>query len=145
MNKERITRYKEKEEHFNKIFEKLKKWTSDINVNEFLTKTNLEKQFAIYHAYQIIIEIITDLAAMVVKDLKILPKDDYVNINILAENDIISVRLATKIKDANGLRNRIVHNYNGLANDIAYKSILTTINDVEKYIEAIKNWIKKNF
>ena len=49
MNKKRITRYKEKEEHFNKIFEKLKKWTSDINVNEFLTKTNLEKQFAIYH------------------------------------------------------------------------------------------------
>jgi len=144
MNKERITRYKEKEEHFNKIFEKLKKWTSDIGVNEFLSKTNLEKQFAIYHAYQIIIEIITDLAAMVVKDLKILPKDDYVNINILAENKVISETLATKIKDANGLRNRIVHNYNGLANEIAYKSILTTINDIEKYIEAIKNWIKKN-
>ena len=144
MNKERITRYKEKEEHFNKIFETLKKWTSDISVNEFLIKTNLEKQFAIYHAYQIIIEIITDLAAMAVKDLKILPKDDYVNINILAENNIISETLATKMKDANGLRNRIVHNYNGLDDEIAYKSILTTINDIEKYIEAIKNWIKRN-
>ena len=144
MNKERITRYKEKEEHFNKIFETLKKWTSDISVNEFLIKTNLEKQFAIYHAYQIIIEIITDLAAMAVKDLKILPKDDYVNINILAENNIISETLATKMKDANGLRNRIVHNYNGLADEIAYKSILSTINDIEKYIEAIKNWIKRN-
>ena len=144
MNKERITRYKEKEEHFNRIFEKLKKWILDISVNEFLTKTNLEKQFAIYHAYQIIIEIITDLAAMAVKDLKILPKDDYVNINILAENNIISETLATKMKDANGLRNRIVHNYNGLADEIAYKSILSTINDIEKYIEAIKNWIKRN-
>ena len=144
MNKERITRYKEKEEHFNRIFEKLKKWTSDVSVNEFLTKTSLEKQFAIYHAYQIIVEIITDLAAMAVKDLKIIPKDDYININILAENKIISKTLATKIKDANGLRNRIVHNYNGLDDEIAYKSILTTINDIEKYMEAIIIWIKKN-
>ncbi len=144
MNKERIKRYKEKKEHFNRIFEKLKKWTSDISVNEFLTTTSLERQFAIYHAYQIIVEIITDLAAMAVKDLKILPKDDYININVLAENNVISKTLATKIKDANGLRNRIVHNYNGLDDEIAYKSILNTINDLEKYMEAIISWIKKN-
>lgn len=144
MNEERIQRYKEKEEYFVKLIGKLKEWTKDLNEKDFINNLRLREQFSIYHAYQIILEIITDLTAMVVKDLKIIPKDDYINIDVLAENEIISKDLSYNLKQANGLRNRIVHNYNSLDEEIAFKSIQKYLEDLEKYKEAIDNWLQKS-
>ena len=144
MNEERIQRYKEKEEYFGKLIGKLKEWTKDLNEKDFINNLSLREQFSIYHAYQIILEIITDLTAMVVKDLKIIPKDDYINIDVLAEKEIISKDLSYNLKQANGLRNRIVHNYNSLDEEIAFKSIQKYLEDLEKYKEAIDNWLQKS-
>jgi len=144
MNEERVQRYKEKEEYFGKLIGKLKEWTKDLNEKDFINNLSLREQFSIYHAYQIILEIITDLTAMVVKDLKIIPKDDYINIDVLAENEIISKDLSYNLKQANGLRNRIVHNYNSLDEEIAFKSIQKYLKDLEKYKEAIDNWLQKS-
>ena len=144
MNEERIQRYKEKEEYFGKLIGKLKEWTKDLNEKDFINNLSLREQFSIYHAYQIILEIITDLTAMVIKDLKIIPKDDYINIDVLAEKEIISKDLSYNLKQANGLRNRIVHNYNSLDEEIAFKSIQKYLKDLEKYKEAIDNWLQKS-
>jgi len=123
MDEKRIKRYKEKEEYLTKILKKLDEWTSDLNEEDFINNQDLKEQFSIYHAYQVIMEIVTDLTAMVVKDIGIIPKDDYVNFDILAENKIIPKNIANYLKQANGLRNRIVHNYYGLDEKIALKSI----------------------
>lgn len=144
MDEERIQRYKEKEEYFVKLMGKLKEWTKDLNEKDFTNNLSLKEQFSIYHAYQIILEIITDLTAMVVKDLKIIPKDDYINIDVLAEKDVISKDLAYNMKQANGLRNRIVHNYNGLNEEIGFKSIQKYLEHLDKYKEDIDNWLQKN-
>lgn len=144
MNEERVQRYKEKEEYFAKLIGKLKEWTKDLNEKEFITKLNLREQFSIYHAYQIILEIITDLTAMIIKDLKIIPKDDYINIDVLAEKGIISKDLSYNLKQANGLRNRIVHSYNSLNEEIAFKSIQKYLEELEKYKEAIDSWLQKS-
>ena len=48
------------------------------------------------------------------------------------------------MKQANGLRNRIVHNYNGLNEEIAFKSIQKHLEHLDKYKEDIDNWLQKN-
>ncbi|MHA1659850.1 MAG: type VII toxin-antitoxin system HepT family RNase toxin [Promethearchaeota archaeon] len=143
MDQKRIQRYKEKEEYFNKLMAKLKEWTKDLNVNDFVSSLGLKDQFSIYHAYQIILELTTDLAAMVIKDLKLIPKDDYVNMDLLAENKIISKELAYNLKQINGLRNIVVHNYNGLDEEMAFKDIQKYHDYLKKYKEALDKWLQK--
>jgi len=143
MDKERIKRYKEKQEKLSEYLKYLKDWTQDLEVEDF-NKTNIKEQFSIYHAFQIVVEIITDLSAMVVKDLKKIPKDDYSNLETLAKEKIITKELSSYIKEANGLRNRIVHDYNNIDDDIAYKSILNVLNRIKQFKEVIDEWLKKN-
>ncbi|MHA1488887.1 MAG: type VII toxin-antitoxin system HepT family RNase toxin [Promethearchaeota archaeon] len=143
MDQKRIQRYKEKEEYFNKLMAKLKEWTKDLNVNDFVSSLGLKDQFSIYHAYQIILELTTDLAAMVIKDLKLIPKDDYVNMDLLAENKIISKELAYNLKQINGLRNIVVHNYNGLDEEMAFKDFQKYHDYLKKYKEALDKWLQK--
>ncbi|MCK4281983.1 MAG: DUF86 domain-containing protein [Candidatus Lokiarchaeota archaeon] len=145
MEKKRIKRYKEKLEQIEEFLNYLKDWTKDINKNDFIYKLNIREQLSIYHAYQIIIEAISDLAAMIIKDLNLIPKDDYTNINLLVKKQIISKEISLVIKEATGLRNKIVHKYNRLVDEIAYKGILSHINGLEKYKEVVKKWYQKNF
>ncbi len=143
MDKERIKRYKEKQEKLSEYLTYLKEWTQDLKVEDF-NKTKIKEQFSIYHAFQIVVEIITDLSAMVVKDLKKIPKDDYSNLEILAKEKIITKELSLYVKEANGLRNRIVHDYNSIDDDIAYKSILSVLDRVKQFKEVIDDWLKRN-
>ncbi len=80
---------------------------------------------------------------MIVKDMKKIPKDDYSNIDILKKKKIITPVLTTNISEANGLRNRIVHNYNGLDDTIAHARLLELLKHVENFKEEIKKWLKK--
>jgi len=143
-DKKRISRYKDKFTYFEKIFKQVEKWTKSIDSNKFVEDVSLERQFAVFHAFQILMETITDLTTMQVKDLKMPPKDDYFNIETLKEKKIISAELALKIKEANGLRNRIVHEYNGIDEKIAYKTILKLLKDIKTFKEVVRQWLKEN-
>ncbi len=145
MDKERIKRYNEKLEHLNQMLENLKKWTKNIRENEFSEKLDLTVQYAIYYAFSTSVEASTDLVAMIVKDLKIITKDDYSNIDILKDKKIINYDLAKKLKEANGLRNRVIHGYNKLDEVHAYGSIIGLLDDIEKFKEAISKWLKKYY
>ncbi|GAH50491.1 unnamed protein product, partial [marine sediment metagenome] len=74
MEEERIKRYNDKLEYLNQTIEHLNNWTERIDSKEFIEHLELQKQYGIYHAFQIGIEIITDLVSMIVKDLKLIPK-----------------------------------------------------------------------
>ena len=142
IDKNRIERYIEKLEHLNKLFKKLNEWTITLEENEFLN-LDLKEKFGIYHASQILTEIITDIIAMVTKDLKVKPKDDYSNIEYLEENQLISKELAINLKKLNGLRNVLVHDYNGLDDRIAFRGIKEYNPSIEQFKEVIKEWLKK--
>ncbi len=144
MEEERIKRYNDKLEYFNKTITNLEDWTKDIDVKKFTQNLELLKQYGIYHAFQILLEIITDVIAMIVKDSNTIPKDDYSNVDILKNKNIISSSLATKVQEANGLRNRIVHDYNGLDDNIAYKSILECIQSLKQFNEEARGWLRKS-
>ncbi len=144
MEEERIKRYNDKLEYLNQTIENLNDWTENIDSKEFIEGLELQKQYGIYHAFQIGIEIITDLVSMIVKDIKLIPKDDYSNINIIKNKKIVSADLAAKLREANGLRNRIVHDYNGLDNEIAYNRLLNLLEYFQEFKVKAKEWLKKN-
>lgn len=143
MDEKRIKRYKEKEEYLTKILKKLNEWTSDLKEEDFINNQDLKEQFSIFHAYQVILEAVTDLTAMVVKDIGMIPKDDYMNFDLLAENKIISKNMANYLKQANGLRNRIVHNYNGLNENITLKSIKKYYKYFEEFKDELDKWLRE--
>ncbi len=144
MEEERIKRYNDKLEYFIQTLTNLEDWTKDIDVKEFTQNLELLKQYGIYHAFQILLEIITDVIAMIVKDSNTIPKDDYSNLDILKNKNIITPSLAVKIQESNGLRNRIVHDYNGLDDNIAYKSILECIQSLKQFNEEAREWLRKS-
>ena len=144
MEEERIKRYDDKLEYLNQTIENLNNWTESVDSKEFIERLELQKQYGIYHAFQIGIDIITDLVSMIVKDVKLIPKDDYSNINIIKNKKIISADLAAKLREANGLRNRIVHDYNGLDNVIAYNGLKNLLKYFQEFRVKAKEWLKKN-
>jgi len=144
MEEERIKRYNDKLEYLNQTIENLNAWTESVDSKEFIERLELQKQYGIYHAFQIGIEIITDLISMIVKDIKMIPKDDYSNINMIKNKKIINTDLAAKLREANGLRNRIVHDYNGLDNEIAYNRLKDLLKYFQKFKVRAKEWLKKN-
>ncbi len=145
MEEERIKRYNDKLEYLNQTIENLNDWTESIDSKEFIERLELQKQYGIYHAFQIGIEIITDLIAMIIKDIKMIPKDDYSNINVIKNKNIINADLAAKLREANGLRNRIVHDYNGLDNEIAYNRLKNILIYFQEFEVKAKQWLKKNW
>ncbi len=76
-----------------------------------------------YKAFQELVEASFDITAMACKDLKIIPKDDYTNIDLLFEKKIIDSSLKNALYESNGLRNRLVHRYNQLNDAMAFDSI----------------------
>ncbi|MGV9171080.1 MAG: type VII toxin-antitoxin system HepT family RNase toxin [Promethearchaeia archaeon] len=143
MDKDRLLRYKEKLEYLKNTVGQLQDWTGEVEKEDFLKESGIQKRYSIYHAFQIAVEIISDLVAMIVKDESIIPKDDYSNIEILKKKKTFKSDVCAKLKEANGLRNRIVHDYNGLDDSIAYERIFEHINIFKKFEKEIKTWIKR--
>ena len=108
----RIKRYRDK---FNYIAECL---------NDFEKKPQNDLEVkGILYSIQTSIEAIIDVIAMVVKDYGIPVKSDQHNVHELAKLKKIDEESATNLLKANGMRNLIVHRYNGIENDIIFSSI----------------------
>ena len=99
----------------------------------------------LYHAFQISVEIISDICAMIIKDVKDIPKDDYSNIDILSKKGIIDFNLNENIKEATGLRNRIIHDYNGLDDKIAYSRLVELLKSYKQFCKVILKWLESNY
>jgi len=145
MEGQRIKRYKEKIKYLKETTDNLESWTVDINKTYFQNKLELQKKYGIYHAFQISVEIISDISAMIIKDLKDIPKDDYSNIDILRKKGIIDFNLKVNIKEANGLRNRIMHDYNGLDDKIAYSRLAELLKSFKQFCKVILKWLESNY
>lgn len=82
---------------------------------------------------------------MVVKDTGELVEDDYSNIDKLEEREILNEEQEGLMKEANGLRNRLVHEYNGLERKTAINSIRRINPKLREVLGVIKKWIKNRF
>ena len=142
MDQKRKNRYLDKITNLKKYYQLLIKWVNDSNFDELNENGNYKDVFAIYHAAQLSIEVISDLCAMIVKDLVQNPKDDYSNFEKLYTEKIITDDLLKALKELNGLRNRIVHDYNGLIDEIAWSSISKNLQFIKKFRKVVELWLQ---
>lgn len=137
MLKERLERYKQKLDLISLRKDELEEWSKDFFKEE-------KSKLACYKAFQEIAESIFDIVAMTIKDNQNMPGDDYSNINKLFQLKLINTDLKESLKEINGLRNRITHEYNGLNDKTAFESMEALIPAIEKFVEIIEKWIKNN-
>ena len=139
MDEDRLRRYCDKINLISKRNDEIQEWI-DIPPEDFVKdeKTKL----ATYKAFQEIVEACMDIIAMMCKDSKIPPKDDYTNIELLGSK--IPFNNARKILiEANGLRNRLVRRYNSTDNKRAFESIREILPGILNVVEGVKKWIRE--
>ncbi|GAB4318379.1 MAG: DUF86 domain-containing protein [Promethearchaeota archaeon] len=139
----RLGRYEDKLRHLRSYLEFVSERLGGGGAESLLASGNTERILAVYHAAQLLIEVTCDLSAMCVKDLGIGPKDDYTNFSTLVSQQVLPANLRADLRALKGLRNRIVHDYNGLVDEIALKEIERRLPAVKPFEEAIRGWLKE--
>ncbi len=112
-----------------------------IEIEEWISSQDEKSKLASYKAFQEIVEVISDIAAMLLKDKEKLVEDDYKNIEKLMQLKIIGDNEAKILEDANGLRNRIIHKYNKTDDIIAKESIQILLPQIKKILKKLENAI----
>ena len=131
----RLRRYKDKIDLIIQRTSEFKDWSWD-----FFKEA--KSKLACYKAFQEIAESVFDIAAMAVKDAGQMPTDDYGNADRLVSLKIIDTNLKQALNEANGLRNRIVHEYNGLQDKRALGSIEAILPQVKVFVDKVQEWVK---
>lgn len=133
--KKRVARYLDK---LNLVEERLNDIREWINGALEDKKTRL----AVYKAAQEAIEATCDIVAMSLKDSSIPPKDDYTNIEKWSE--LTKQKSITNcLKIANGLRDRLIHHYNGLNDSLAIESIKEVLPCIEEFVKVVREWLRR--
>ena len=103
-------------------------------------KSNIEKKAACERYVEKIVEAMTDLAFLIIKNKKLkIPEDDIDAFNILLENKIIGSDLASKLKNAKGMRNIINHQYGKIDDEIVFEAITEELDkDMAKFVEIVE-------
>ncbi|MGY5875218.1 MAG: DUF86 domain-containing protein [Candidatus Thorarchaeota archaeon] len=78
---------------------------------------------ALYYIIFTSIESTMDLVAMFIKDRGGIPKGDKSNIDFLEAESYIQPNISKHLKKCNGLRNVLVHQYNGIDREIILRSV----------------------
>ncbi|MBS3796046.1 MAG: DUF86 domain-containing protein [Candidatus Thorarchaeota archaeon] len=131
IDQQRLARYKAKMQYI----------INNLDTAEPLTENpNDIEERALYYCLLTAIESTMDLMAMVIKDKGAIPKGDKTNIEFLKSEGLISSDLAEHLKKCNGLRNVLVHQYNGIDKEIvieSYSDVRETLNEVVNIIGGI--------
>ena len=100
---------------------------------------------AIYKEFQEAVEAVSDGCAMVGRGRNSSAKDDYSNIDFLVEKDILEERMGEKLKEANGLRNRLIHGYDSVNDEIACYAMKKLVGDLRDFSQVVLEleWIRK--
>ena len=133
-----MTRINDKINEINQFLEELQSLVPS-SFEEY--KSSLVKRAACERYVEKIVEAVTDLAFLVIKDKKLrIPEDDIDAFNILLENKIIDNDLAVKLKNAKGMRNIISHQYGKIDDEIVFDAIKEELyKDVRKFISLTEN------
>jgi len=98
---------------------------------------------AIYKEFQEAVEAVSDVCAMVRRGLNSSAKDDYSNIAFLVDKGILEEEMGEKLREANGLRNRLIHEYDGINDKMACYAIKELVGDLRDFSVVVLEWIRK--
>lgn len=92
---------------------------------------------------QLIVEVATDINSyLLVEADNPPPKNYYESFILLSRNGILKEDFAEQIAPSTGLRNRLVHEYEAINDEIVYKSIPTALKMYREYIKTIEEYLK---
>jgi uncharacterized protein YutE (UPF0331/DUF86 family) len=111
-------------------------WQEDLS--DFQTLHDIKTVLAIFKAFQEITEAFMDCIAMYLRDNNIPPRDDYTNIDRV---DLFSNEQKQLLREMNGLRNRIIHRYNGTDDTLALTGICQSLSDMISLAKTFQVWI----
>lgn len=94
-------------------------------------------KFACFKAFQEVIGAITDADALIIKLKGKEIEDDYTNIDKIVAEKMLSEMEASVLREANGLRNRIIHKYNKTEDSLALSSIKQLLPRLKQIIEKL--------
>ncbi|MEA2055058.1 MAG: DUF86 domain-containing protein [Candidatus Thermoplasmatota archaeon] len=115
-------------------------------IEKYLSEKILEDRVlrkAVYKEFQEAVEVMSDICALARRGLNSSARDDYSNINFLVEKGILEKEMGKKLKEANGLRNRLIHEYDGVNDKMAYQSMKELVDYLKNFSVVILEWIRK--
>jgi len=114
------------------------KYTLDDYLDNFFIKRTSER------LVQLIVEVATDINGHIIVDEGYSPPEDYYNSFLkLSETGVISNDFAKELAPSAGLRNRLVHEYEEIDDEIVFKSVKKAIDNYSKYIKEIEEYLEK--
>ena len=100
---------------------------------------NLTTRYAVERLIQLIVDLALDVNNIILSQKgKPAASDYFSSFMDLADCRVLSPEFAAQIAPSTGLRNRLVHEYEEVDNEIVYKSIDKTIEMYNSYITEIK-------
>jgi len=108
-------------------------------------KNSFEKRAACERYFEKIIETVVDLSFIFIKENNLNPPEDEEGVfKVLFNEEIISERLCEKLKDAKGMRNFIIHQYEKIDDEVVFDVIKDELlSDIEDFLNQIKKFMKK--
>ena len=101
--------------------------------------SDMRTQYAIERVIQLIIDLALDINNIILSFMDRPPASDYFNSFIdVAECGVIDMDFAVGIAPSSGLRNRLVHEYEKINDEIVYSSIDQVIKMYTEYMVYIK-------
>ncbi len=114
-----------------------------MDLEEWIDEKDKKSVLASEKSFQEGVESIIDIFSMLIVDLGLVISDDYANIEKLIERKIIASEQGKVITEANGLRNIVVHKYNGVNEKIFVENAKILLPSLNNFIEDLKKYIIK--
>ncbi|KAF5034273.1 MAG: DUF86 domain-containing protein [Methanoculleus sp.] len=99
---------------------------------------------ALYKEFQEAVESATDICALIRRMLLSSAQDDYTNLDYLVDEGIIDRETGGDLKAANGLRNRLIHEYDGINDHIAYGAMQRLMPSLRRFSGEVLAWLNAN-
>jgi len=136
---QRRERYREKLEKLDESIKDIQNWHT--GTEDLLDDRTVRK--AVYKSFQEGVEVVNDICAMFLSDSEKVVADDSGNIE-KASGELFPREIESALVEANGLRNRVVHDYNGFDDRTALNSIQNRIEGLESFREEVREWIENS-
>lgn len=136
MNKKISDKIKEVEDYLNELEDWIPS-SYDAYKSDLKTKSACERHF------EKIVEAVVDLTFLIINERGLtMPEDDDSSFFILAKENIISIGLAKKLKEAKGMRNIIAHEYGKVNDELVFEAVNNEIfKDAEEFIKCVRSRI----
>lgn len=133
----RIQRYQDKLAHAAQRLDWFEAWHPD-------GAKDPRSRLAAYKAMQEAVEAFSDVASMVTVDLSRGVKDDATNFALLGEQRVVAESLVPLLIEANGLRNALVHEYEGIDDGRVRAAAARLVPALRRAIEEVRAWLARS-